>query len=107
MTMRSPSSLGARLHAFLKVGHNHVDPRGQRLGLAGAQSMGKTVNIRDFGAVPDKQRPGRQRTTAHHRRIVEIAKRFQVVGPFSRVRDGISDCHSDSPNPSRIVSIMA
>ena len=75
------------LNTFFEIGHNHVDARGQCLGLAGLQIMCQPCHI---GVVKGcRQHCGLgQQACPHDSSIREISKRFQVL----RARQRISGC---------------
>lgn len=72
------------LHRVPQIGHDHINARGQRFGLARFQIMGQAVDI--WIAIGHIQ-PGRarHRPDPHHRRIAEIAKGLDVIGPLLRI----------------------
>ncbi len=67
-----------------QVGHDHVDPCGQRLGLAFAQVAHKGGGTGVAAGAGQTGRVG-QGADAHHRGVVVIAERLEVVGPFGGV----------------------
>ena len=75
---------GRGLHRLLQVGHDHVDPGSQGLGLAGAQVGGEAVDVRVAERL--RQQAGRgQDAGRRHRRVGEVAEGLEVVGADLRV----------------------
>ena len=90
-----------RTDRVAQIRHDHVDARGQCLGLPGAQVLGQSVNVR-VAIRHLKHCFSRQLANPHQRCIVEIAKALQVVGPLLQIRRGRSDRLVDQAVPDRV-----
>ena len=89
------------LHRLLQIGHDQVDARGQRLGLAGAQRLGQPV---DLGIAHRLGEAGGlwDATDADHRGVGEIAECLEMVASLGRVGGDIGRRAVDQPVADRV-----
>ena len=92
---------GGCLHRLFQIGHDHVDTRCQRLGLAGAQVVRQTVDI-GVAKRGVQQRRLRQFADAHDGCVAEIAERFEVIRAVLQIVRHLRFAPVDQPVADRI-----